>query len=144
MIKNDLHRCIEFALERGYQMDEGAFKFLTEVSKSRSPLEVIQKVIAKMEALKEETFIIDKETIEKFSEDLMIIKVEKYSVDAEAKPAQPYAKSIEPKIEVLEDPTGKIGRSGTINDFIRYFTDRFRKIERMLKSRSDFKDAIPI
>lgn len=143
MTENLLRQCIKFALEHGYQIDEGAFKFLIEVSKSTNPLELIREVIAKIEN-QEEIFIINKKILERLHEDLTLHKIEETPLEVLTKDIQPYAKNVEPKIEVLEDPTDKTKTSGRIKDYIQYFVNRFRKIEKILKSRSDFKDAIPI
>jgi len=137
MTENQLRQCIKFALEHGYQIDEGAFKFLIEISKSTNPLELMQEVITKIEN-QEETFIISREILERLH------KIEETRFEGEAKSIQPYAKNVEPKIEVLEDPTDKTKTSGRIKDYIQYFVNRFRKIEKILKSRSDFKDAVPL
>ncbi|HDN62338.1 MAG TPA: DNA-directed DNA polymerase II small subunit [Candidatus Bathyarchaeota archaeon] len=144
MKENALKECIKFALENGYQITDDAFKLLIELSKIRNPLEVLREVIADIRTFKSNSFIIGREAIEKFIEKQNSLE----SVPLIAKDLEEasyfHVEEIKPRIEVLEDPTGKIKTSGTVEDYVKYFVNRFRKIERILRSRSDFKDAIPI
>ncbi|MCD6529889.1 DNA-directed DNA polymerase II small subunit [Candidatus Bathyarchaeota archaeon] len=141
---NILQECIKFALENGYQITDDAFKLLVELSKTGDPLEVLRKAIINMRDFRAETFIIGRETIEKLIEKSSALKSETLTVEKFEKDVYFHAEEVQPKIEVLEDPTGKIKTSGTVEDYVRYFISRFRKIERILRSRSDFKDAIPV
>ncbi len=50
---------------------------------------------------------------------------------------KPIAKDIEPRIKIFEefDVTGKSESSGSVNDFIDFFRDRFNRISEILRSR---------
>jgi DNA polymerase II small subunit len=56
----------------------------------------------------------------------------------------PYAKDVEANISVIEDPTSKLSSNGTIEDYLQYFQDRFKRIERLLRQRIDVKAATPL
>jgi DNA polymerase II small subunit len=56
----------------------------------------------------------------------------------------PYAKDVEANISIIEDPTGKLSSNGTIEEYLQYFQDRFKRIERLLRQRIDVKAATPI
>jgi DNA polymerase II small subunit len=56
----------------------------------------------------------------------------------------PYAKDVEANINVIEDPTGKLSSNGTVEDYLQYFQDRFKRVERLLRQRIDVKAATPI
>src|SRR5690606_9544299 len=56
----------------------------------------------------------------------------------------PYAKDVEANINVIEDPTGKLTSNGTIEEYLQYFQDRFKRIEHLLRQRIDVKAATPI
>ncbi len=51
------------------------------------------------------------------------------------------AKKIAPQIEILKDPSKEIGTGGSIEDFSHYFRDRFHKLLRAFRERSDARDA---
>ena len=47
------------------------------------------------------------------------------------------AKQISPRLEILRDPSKEIGTGGNIDDFSHYFRDRFHKLSRAFRERSD-------
>jgi DNA polymerase II small subunit len=56
----------------------------------------------------------------------------------------PFAKNVESKLTVLEDPTSKLTSNGTLDDYLGYFQDRFKRIEKLLRQRIDVKAATSI
>jgi DNA polymerase II small subunit len=54
------------------------------------------------------------------------------------------AKNISARLEVLRDPSKDIGTGGGIEDFSRYFRDRFRKLSSAFRDRLDARDATTI
>jgi DNA polymerase II small subunit len=56
----------------------------------------------------------------------------------------PYAKHIKPSINILEDATGKLSSNGTLEEYMQFFQDRFKRIERILRQRIDVRAATPI
>jgi DNA polymerase II small subunit len=59
-------------------------------------------------------------------------------------PFHPFAKEVEANLNVLEDPSEKISSEGTIDNYLEYFRDRFRRMEKLLKQRIDVKSAASI
>lgn len=49
------------------------------------------------------------------------------------------AKEVDEDFEVIMDPTRVIGTSGTLDDFINYFKDRFMRLSNLLLKRGDIK-----
>jgi DNA polymerase II small subunit len=60
------------------------------------------------------------------------------------KPFRSYAKEVEAKINIIEDPSNKLSSSGTIKDYLKYFQDRFKRIERLLRKRIDVRSATSV
>jgi len=56
----------------------------------------------------------------------------------------PYARDIKADINILDDSTGKLSSNGTLEEYLEYFQDRFKRIERLLRQRIDVKAATPI
>jgi DNA polymerase II small subunit len=59
-------------------------------------------------------------------------------------PFHPYAKEVKEDINIIDDPTTQLGTSGTIEDFLNYFKDRFKRTEKMLRHRIDVRSAMSI
>ena len=56
----------------------------------------------------------------------------------------PYAKDIPSDLKILEDATGKLTSNGTLDEYVGLFQDRFKRIEKLLRSRMDVRAATPI
>jgi DNA polymerase II small subunit len=56
----------------------------------------------------------------------------------------PYAKDIEAEIKIIEDSTDKLSSNGNIEEYLKYFQDRFRRIERLLRRRIDARASTPL
>ena len=56
----------------------------------------------------------------------------------------PYAKEIPSDLKILEDATGKLTSNGTLDEYVGLFQDRFKRIEKLLRSRMDVRAATPI
>ena len=44
----------------------------------------------------------------------------------------------------MEDATGKLSSNGTLEEYVQYFQDRFRRIEHLLRQRIDVRSATSI
>ena len=157
--KEKLQKAIETTIAAGYQLDSGAFEFLTLIAATYDPTVIISKALQEIQELKEKPFFIERNFLEKLHEQperqtqescVQPPKDESSQVQiAQQTPEgtslfQPYAKDIEPQIKVIDDPTGKLSSNGTIEDYLQYFQDRFRRLERLLRQRIDVKAATPI
>ena len=56
----------------------------------------------------------------------------------------PYAKDIPSDLKILDDPTGKLTSNGTLEEYVGLFQDRFKREEKILRSRMDVRSATPI
>jgi len=158
-----LQKAIEITIAAGYQIDKEAFEYLTTISAVDDPTELMAKALQKIDCLQEKPMFIGKsfleavlqqpEPQEKESETQTqsTSKVEEEKPQqwerqfpAASSPYRPYAKDVDSKIEVLEDPTEKLSSNGTIEEFLEYFQDRFKRIEKILRQRMDVKAATPI
>src|SRR3989442_6957383 len=52
-----------------------------------------------------------------------------------------FAEDRESKLEVVFDPTGKLGTTGVLDDFLRYFRSRFEKMSALFRQRIDTRSA---
>ena len=161
-----LQKAVETTMAAGYQIDREAFEFLSAVSAIDDPNDLINRALLKIEDLQEKPMFIDKNFLEQVfqqpqtenqiqatpqtqmaptQENQQYEEPQEEKVYPEASgPFRPFAKDIESQVEVLEDPTGKLSSNGTMDEFLAYFQDRFKRMEKLLRQRMDLKAATPI
>ena len=156
--RDKLQKAVENTIAAGYQLDSEAFEFLTSVAATQDPTALITKALLEIEELEEKPFFIEKGFLQKFREQeqparetcVQVTQEESTRVEpAQPTPEgtslfQPYAKDIETDLKVIDDPSTKLTSNGTIEDYLQYFQDRFKRLERLLRQRIDVKAATPI
>jgi DNA polymerase II small subunit len=153
-----LEKAIQSTIAAGYQLDREAFEFLSMVAASLDPTVVINKAIQKIENLEERPLFIGRSFLEelvKESEPAKEILIqpqepqlppspEQKQITEAKKPFHPYAKEIDADIKIIDDPTDKLSTDGTIENYLEYFQDRFKRMEKLLRQRIDAKSAASI
>jgi DNA polymerase II small subunit len=150
-----LQRAVETAISAGYQLNSEAFEFLSKRTTTDDPTTIMSKALQRIEELEEKPLFIDRNFLETLLNPPETIEKEQTSFqDEDLEPREPqitgksvfhpYAKYVEAKINVLEDPTGKLTSNGTIEEYLQYFQDRFKRIEKLLRQRIDVRAATPI
>lgn len=158
-----LKKAVELTIAAGYQLDQEAFSFLRLLATTEDPSEIIQRTIKKLDDLSEKPFFVDRRTLEgqlegleqsgeaiaeaqnaQFQEAHPLQPVQTSQVTEGTNQFQPYAKGIEKNFKIIEDPSDKNSSNGTIEDFLKYFRDRFKRTERLLRQRIDAKSATSI
>ena len=155
--KEKLQKAIEATILAGYQLNSEAFEFLSQNSDTTDPVGIINLALQKLADLQEKPFFIDKVFLETLVQQLTAPPTEtqhEQQQNTVEPPAQqtstvessfyPYAKDIKSNIDILEDSTGKLSSNGTLEEYLEYFQDRFKRIERLLRQRMDVKAATPI
>lgn len=132
-----LKKAVEAIVLAGYQLTKDAFDFLKSIENESFFEEFIQKVI-KESNLTQKSFIIDAPFLKSlfFDEEK---KDKKFAYGLFTK--TPFAKEIESRVEVLDNSSNEINSSGSIEDFVDYFRDRFKKMAKILQERNDTKGA---
>ncbi|HDI07354.1 MAG TPA: DNA-directed DNA polymerase II small subunit [Candidatus Bathyarchaeota archaeon] len=142
-----LQKAVQFTLAAGYQLDKDAFELLSELAATQDLEKLVSEAIKTMELSRRKTFFISRPLIEKVMKKNAAQQKETAPTES-IKEARyfigPTAKNVAAEIKVLEDPTGKICTSGAIEDFLDYFRDRFRRLERILRQRVDLRNATTI
>ena len=155
--KEKLQKAVEITIAAGYQLDKEAFEFLRLIAAAEDPTTVIDKALQRIEELEEKPLFIDRSFLEK------LLKEPEATKEVQAQPREevveelpeqliiegktafhPYAKDVEADIDIIDDPTSKLSSNGTIEDYLQYFQDRFKRMERLLRQRIDVKAATPI
>jgi DNA polymerase II small subunit len=160
-----LQKAVELTIAAGYQLNKEAFEFLNEASIIEDPVEIVSKALAKIETLKDKPLFIERSFLEELVKKPERIEANRVEPKTEhitvSMPLQeqlmqpqlilegkksfcPYAKEVEAEIKVIEDEGSKLSSSGTIEDYLEYFRDRFKRIEKLLRQRMDVKGAVSI
>ena len=148
-----LQKAISLTIAAGYQIDKDAFDFLNTVSQTEDPIKLMEEAIQKIGTLTEKPLFIGRIFLEEVAKEAFP-KVEEEKLPLPAKPSPPifesrkvfhaYAKDVDADIKVIEDPTDKLCATGSIGEYLEYFQDRFRRIQKVLRQRMDTKDATTI
>jgi DNA polymerase II small subunit len=154
-----LRKAVELTIAAGYQLDQEAFGFLTTVAATVDPAEVMANAVKRIEVLNEKPKFINRSFLEQLLENVAaaqeMVVTEKEPPQKHVQPEaarlteaktyfHPYAKEVEAAINVIEDPSTRMGSTGTAEDFLGYFRDRFKRMERMLRQRIDVRSAASI
>jgi DNA polymerase II small subunit len=152
-----LQKAVEFTITAGYQINKEAFEFLSILASTQDPTEIMSKAIRKIEALEEKPLIIDRSFLEQLvkpsepskeiSTQLLeetLQKLPELHITESKRAFHPHAKEAESNINILDDPASKLSSSGTIEDYLGYFRDRFKRMEKLLRQRMDVKSAASI
>jgi DNA polymerase II small subunit len=152
-----LQEAIELTIEAGYQLNKEAFDFLSLISATEDPVKLMSKAIQKIETLKKKPLFIGRGLLEELTKrteptkENLIQPIEEPSETlselqmAEGKKSfHPYAKEVEANLSILEDPSSKLSSSGTIEGYLEYFRDRFKRMERLLRQRIDVRSATSV
>jgi DNA polymerase II small subunit len=148
-VSERLQKAVSSALEAGYQLDKEAFNFLERLPETEDLVEIIGKAVKKAQTLSQKPLFISRNLLEELlTEELQKPSLQKPAPSPQKETRkitfQPYAKEINPDIKVIEDPTEKTCTLGLVEDYLKYFRDRFRRLEKILRQRIDVKDAMPI
>ncbi len=134
----DTKKAIENITSLGYMLDEEAFDFLKMIENDEKFSQIMNNIIREINQLSPKPIILSKDILQKILEKSSLNK--EIDVDS-SRTFRPLASEYESDLEIVQDPTELIGTAGTINDFFQYFYNRFEKMSRILKERTDVKDA---
>ena len=153
-----LQKAVELTISAGYQLNRDAFEFLSMLSSTEDPSAIVAKAIREMDSLQDKPLFIERQFLEELLAPLEPVKeiitqqtpscashtAQLTQMIEPKQPFYPYAKEIETDLKIVDDPGSKIDTGGTIDDYLEYFQDRFKRMERLLRQRMDVKSATSI
>ena len=161
-----LQRAIQATIAAGYQLNSEAFEFLIQNAETNDPVTTMNLALERIQELQDKPMFIERAFLEALllqptpttptqeiqNPELQITQEPRIVTEAPITPEiaidetefYPYAKDIPADINILEDATGKLSSNGTLDEYIVYFQDRFKRIERLLRQRMDVKAATSI
>jgi DNA polymerase II small subunit len=155
-----LQKAIELAMSAGYQLNKEAFEFLTMLATTEDPAKIMTKAIVHIQSLATKPCFIERRLLERALEPQGTSNEVSTQEEAtpltqgqespetqltEAKhPFHAFAKEVDATMNLIDDPGSKQSSNGTIEDFLGYFQDRFKRLERLLRQRIDVKSATTV
>jgi len=160
-VSEKLQKAVELTIAAGYQLNKDAFEFLSIIAAAEDPVDLISKALEKINGLKDKPLFIERAFLEELVKKPEPVKdsispqiAHLPSPAIQHEPMQqilegkrtfrPFAKEVEADISVIDDPGAKLSSSGTIDDYLDYFRDRFRRMEKLLRQRMDARGAVSI
>jgi len=131
----------------GFQMDVSAFNFLQSQRGRVDPEVIVEFSLQKISEMPQPSPFVGKDLLEEAVTQLASsqeAEQEPLGVEAGKTSFTPYAKDIEPQLEVVRDASAENSASGDVDSFLSYFRDRFQQLRKILRQRLDVKDATTI
>ena len=162
-MQEKLQRAIQATIAAGYQLNSEAFEFLCQNCETNDPVTMMNLALERIQELEEKPMFIERDFLEALLQPAMPVpevqlpepqinprtaitieppKIPEAIID-EAE-FYPFARDIPSEIKILEDATGKLSSNGTLDEYVLYFQDRFKRIEHLLRQRMDVKAATSI
>ncbi|MGQ9544038.1 MAG: DNA-directed DNA polymerase II small subunit [Candidatus Bathyarchaeia archaeon] len=136
----NLREAIETLTSAGYQLEAEAFELIRMLRDEEYLEALIYEAMAEAERQKPKPIVITKSIIIEALE-RVTKKVNVQEVKVQTRTRIPLAKEVSSDFELIRDGSEEAESSGTIDDFNRYFKDRFNKLSKIIRERLDFKDA---
>ncbi len=160
-----LQKAIETSIMAGYQLNSEAFEFLSQKAETNDPVLIMDLALARIQGLQDKPMFIEKSFLEALlqaavSAPQIQVPERQYSPQPSIPQPQlrpleeyqnsnetefyPFAKDIPSELNIIDDATGKLTSNGTLDEYVLYFQDRFKRIEKLLRQRMDVKAATSI
>src|SRR6266852_4965380 len=136
-----MRRAVGTILEAGFQMESEAFKTLVEKGREDSLRPLVDEVLKMASSAQPRPLFISADLVLKAAEQLDLASGPHVLVEEGLGHGRRFAEDRESKLEVVFDPTGKLGTTGAFDDFLRYFRSRFEKMSALFRQRIDTRSA---
>src|SRR5260370_1457607 len=136
-----MRRWVGHIMEECYQMESEAFKTLVEKGREDSLKPLVDEVLKIAISAQPRPLFISADLVLKAAEQLDLVAGLVVPVEEGLGHGRRFADERESRLEVVFDPTGKLGTTGVIDDFLRYFRSRFEKMSALFRQRIDTRSA---
>src|SRR5438309_5247082 len=140
-MSEERRKAIGTILEAGFQMESEAFKALMEVSSAGRLDPLVKEVLRVAGTVEPRPASISRDLVLRAAEHLDIPGRNLETEHAGLAHRHRFAEALESQLEVVSDPTGKLGTTGAFDDFLHYFRNRFDKMSLLFRQRMDTRNA---
>lgn len=141
VLSENLRNMIGVILEAGFQIESNAFKTLVELGSKDSLKPLVDEVLKVAGSVEPRPLFISADLVLKAAELLELSAVRPAEVETSLGAERSFAEEHESRIEIVSDPTGKLGTAGVFDDFLRYFRNRFEKMSGLFRQRIDTRSG---
>src|SRR5690349_7284737 len=134
-------KAIGTILEAGFQMESDAFKALTEISAPGHLDPLVKEVLRVAETVEPRPASISRDLVLRAAEHLDTSEKNPEKDHSGVGHSRRFAEDFESRLEVVSDPTGKLGTTGSFDDFLRFFRNRFDNMSLLFRQRMDTRNA---
>ncbi|HEY5620048.1 MAG TPA: DNA-directed DNA polymerase II small subunit [Candidatus Bathyarchaeia archaeon] len=138
-MSEQMRKAVGLLLEAGFQVETDAFKALVEIGQEDQMNSLVKEVLKVAGAMEPRPISISKDLVLKAAEQLDLTKAP--VVETGLGRGRRFAEDVEPRLEIVSDPTGKLGTTGAFDDFLKYFRNRFEKMSALFRQRMDTRSA---
>ncbi|HZY94160.1 MAG TPA: DNA-directed DNA polymerase II small subunit [Candidatus Bathyarchaeia archaeon] len=140
-MSNELRKAIGMILEAGFQVEPAAFKSLVQIAGEEALKPLIDELLRLANSVDPRPLSINTDLVLKAAEQLDLSKKTPELVYEPIGHPRTFAEERDSQVEIVFDPTGKLGSVGTFDDFLHYFRSRFDKISRIFHQRIDTRNT---
>ena len=140
-MSENLRDAIGVILEAGFQIESDAFKTLVELGREESLRPLVDELLRVAGSVEPRPLFISADLVLRAAEKLELTMGKAAEVETSLGAGRRFAEEHESRLEVVFDPSGKLGTAGVFDDFLRYFRSRFEKMSGLFRQRIDTRSA---
>ncbi|TMI47909.1 hypothetical protein E6H22_05445, partial [Candidatus Bathyarchaeota archaeon] len=140
-MSENLRDAIGVILEAGFQIESDAFKTLVELGREESLRPLVDELLRVAGSVEPRPLFISADLVLRAAEKLELASNKAAEVETSLGAGRRFAEEHESRLEVVFDPSGKLGTAGVFDDFLRYFRSRFEKMSGLFRQRIDTRSA---
>ncbi len=140
-MSENLRSAIGVILEAGFQIESDAFKTLVELGRDESLRPLVDEVLKVAGSVEPRPLFISADLVLKAAEQLELGPSRQVKAETSLGAERGFSEEHESRLEVVFDPTGKLGTAGVFDDFLKYFRSRFEKMSGLFRQRIDTRSG---
>jgi DNA polymerase II small subunit len=140
-MSENLRYAIGVILEAGFQIESDAFKTLVELGRPETLRPLVDEVLKVAGSVEPRPLFISSDLVLKAAEKLELTGIRQAEAGTSLGAERRFAEEHEARLEVVFDPTGKLGTTGVFDDFLHYFRSRFEKMSALFRQRIDTRSG---
>jgi len=140
-LSENLRDAIGVILEAGFQIESDAFKTLVELGREESLRPLVDELLKVAGSVEPRPLFISADLVLRAAEKLELTTGKAAEVETSLGAGRRFAEEHESRLEVVFDPSGKLGTTGVFDDFLRYFRSRFEKMSGLFRQRIDTRSS---
>ncbi len=140
-MSEELRKAVGMILQAGFQVESDAFKTLVQLGREDSLKLLVDEVLRLAASAEPRPVSISTDLVLKAAEQLDLSTKHAISLEDSIGRPRRFAEDRESRLEVVFDPTGKLGTTGGFDDFLHYFRSRFEKMSGLFRQRIDTRNT---